>query len=173
MSTIQIHTEAGVARLTLNRPDKRNAINDEMRSELVMAFAGFDADPAVRAVILTGAGTAFCSGGDLTATMIPPDFSRSRIVEPLDRFSKPIIAAINGLAYGGGLEIALACDIRIASTVARFALPEVRIGSMPGSGGTQRISPVVGPTLAARMLLTGRADRRRACAGGRAGVGTV
>jgi enoyl-CoA hydratase/carnithine racemase len=167
LSTIQIHTEAGVARLTLNRPDKRNAINDEMRSELVMAFAGFDADPAVRAVILTGAGTAFCSGGDLTATMIPPDFSRSRIVEPLDQFSKPIIAAINGLAYGGGLEIALACDIRIASTVARFALPEVRIGSMPGSGGTQRISPVVGPTLAARMLLTGEPiDAARALAAG-------
>ena len=106
MSTIQIHTEAGVARLTLNRPDKRNAINDEMRSELVTAFAAFDADPAVRAVILTGAGRHSVPAAISTATMIPPDFSRSRIVEPLDQFSKPIIAAINGLAYGGGLEIA-------------------------------------------------------------------
>jgi (E)-benzylidenesuccinyl-CoA hydratase len=167
LNTIEIHIAAGVAQVTLNRPDKLNAINDEMRTELTAAFAGFDTDPAVRAVILTGAGKAFCSGGDLTATMIPPDFSRSRIVEPLDEFSKPIIAAINGLAYGGGLEIALACDIRIASTAARFALPEVRIGSMPGSGGTQRISPVVGPTLAAYMLLTGEPiDAPRALAAG-------
>jgi enoyl-CoA hydratase/carnithine racemase len=167
LNTIEIHTAAGIAQVTLNRPNKFNAINDEMRAELMAAFADFDADPAVRAVILTGAGKAFSAGGDLQAIMIPPEASRPRIVEPLDRFSKPIIAAINGLAYGGGLEIALACDIRIASTVARFALPEVRIGSMPGSGGTQRISPVVGPTLAAHMLLTGEPiDAARALAAG-------
>ena len=71
--------------------------------------------------------------------MFPSEIDRPRIVEPLDRFAKPVIAAINGLAYGGGLEIALACDIRIAATTARFALPEVKIGSMAGSGGTQRL----------------------------------
>jgi (E)-benzylidenesuccinyl-CoA hydratase len=167
LNTIEIHIAASVVQVTLNRPDKLNAINDEMRAELTAAFAGFDTDPAVRAVILTGAGKAFSSGGDLQAIMIPPEAHRPRIVEPLDQFTKPIIAAINGLAYGGGLEVALACDIRIASTVARFALPEVRIGSMPGSGGTQRISPVVGPTLAARMLLTGEPiDAAQALAAG-------
>ena len=167
LNTIEIHTAAGVAQVTLNRPDKLNAINDEMRAELTAAFAGFDADPAVRVVILTGAGKAFCAGGDLQAIMIPPEANRPRIVEPLDRFAKPIVAAINGLAYGGGLEVALACDVRIAATTARFALPEVRIGSMPGSGGTQRLTPVIGPTLAARMILTGEPiDAARALAAG-------
>jgi enoyl-CoA hydratase/carnithine racemase len=167
MNTIEIQSAAGVAQVTLNRPDKLNAINDVMRAELTTAFAAFDADPAVRAVVLTGAGKAFSSGGDLAAIMNPPEASRPRIVEPLDRFSKPIIAAINGLAYGGGLEVALACDIRIAATTARFALPEVRIGSMPGSGGTQRLTPVIGPTLAAHMILTGEPiDATRALAVG-------
>ncbi len=167
MSTLDIRTEDSVALVTLNRPDQRNAINDEMRAELIEAFARFDADPSVRVVVLTGAGTAFCAGGDLSAVMIPPDPTRSRIVEPLDQFSKPLIAAINGLAYGGGLELALACDIRIAAATARFALPEVRIGSMPGSGGTQRLPAAVGPTLAAQMILTGEPiDAARALAAG-------
>jgi E-phenylitaconyl-CoA hydratase len=167
LSTLDILIEAAVARITLNRPDKRNAINDEMRAELTGAFARFDADPSVRVVVLTGAGPALCAGGDLSAVMIPPDPIRSRAVEPLDQFTKPIIAAINGLAYGGGLELALACDIRLASTTARFALPEVRIGSMPGSGGTQRLPAVIGPTLAAQMILTGEPiDAARALAAG-------
>ena len=143
-----------MALITLDRPDKRNAINDEMRTELTAAFAAFDADPSVRVVVLTGAGSAFCAGGDLSASATP-DPQRPRIVEPLDQFSKPVIAAINGLAFGGGLELALACDLRIAAIGARFALPEVRIGSLPGSGGTQRLPAVVGPSLAAQMILTG------------------
>jgi enoyl-CoA hydratase/carnithine racemase len=167
LSALDIQIDAAVARVTLNRPDKRNAINDEMRVELTDAFARFDADTAVRVVVVTGAGPAFCAGGDLSAVMIPPDPTRMRIVEPLDRFAKPVIAAINGLAYGGGLELALACDIRIAVTTARFALPEVRIGSMPGSGGTQRLPAVVGPTLAAQMILSGEPiDAARALAAG-------
>ena len=169
MNTLEIKTEGAIVRVTLNRPEKRNAISGEMREELFTAFAAFDADPAVRVVIVTGAGTqAFSAGGDLSsAPMFPPEIDRPRIVEPLDRFAKPIIAAINGLAYGGGLEIALACDIRIAATTARFALPEVRIGSMAGSGGTQRLVTVVGPTLAARMTLTGEPiDAERALAAG-------
>ncbi|MGE0034613.1 MAG: enoyl-CoA hydratase/isomerase family protein [Xanthobacteraceae bacterium] len=169
MNTLLIQTEGAIVRVTLNRPDKRNAISGEMRTELFTAFAAFDADPAVRVVIVTGAGSqAFSAGGDLSATpMSPPEIERPRIVEPLDRFAKPTIAAINGLAYGGGLEIALACDIRIAATTARFALPEVKIGSMAGSGGTQRLVTVVGPTLAARMILTGEPiDAGRALAAG-------
>jgi enoyl-CoA hydratase/carnithine racemase len=166
LSTIAIHVEDAVARITLDRPDKRNAINDEMRTELTAAFAAFDADPSVRVVVLTGAGSAFCAGGDLSASAAP-DPQRPRIVEPLDQFSKPVIAAINGLAFGGGLELALACDLRIAVTGARFALPEVRIGSLPGSGGTQRLPAVIGPSLAAQMILTGEPiDAARALAAG-------
>jgi enoyl-CoA hydratase/carnithine racemase len=166
LSTIAIHVEDAVARVTLDRPDKRNAINDGMRAELTAAFAAFDADPSVRVVVLTGAGSAFCAGGDLSASP-SPDPQRPRIVEPLDQFSKPVIAAINGVAFGGGLELALACDLRIAATGARFALPEVRIGSLPGSGGTQRLPAVVGPSLAAQMILTGEPiDAARALAAG-------
>jgi E-phenylitaconyl-CoA hydratase len=166
LSALDISVEDTVALVTLNRPDKRNAINDEMRAELTETFARFDADPSLRVVVLTGAGSAFCAGGDLSASTAP-DPNRPRIVEPLDRFNKPVVAAINGLAYGGGLELALACDLRIASSAARFALPEVRIGSLPGSGGTQRLPAVVGPTLAAQMILTGEPiDAPRALAAG-------
>lgn len=166
MSALDISVEDMVALVTLNRPDKRNAINDEMRAELTDAFGRFDADPSLRVVVLTGAGSAFCAGGDLSSSTAP-DPNRPRIVEPLDRFTKPVVAAINGLAYGGGLELALACDLRIASSAARFALPEVRIGSLPGSGGTQRLPAVIGPTLAAQMILTGEPiDAPRALAAG-------
>jgi enoyl-CoA hydratase/carnithine racemase len=166
LSTIAVHVEDAVARITLDRPDKRNAINDDMRNELTVAFSAFDAEPSVRVVVLTGAGSAFCAGGDLSAS-VTPDPQRPRIVEPLDQFSKPVIAAINGLAFGGGLELALACDLRIAAVGARFALPEVRIGSLPGSGGTQRLPAVVGPSLAAQMILTGEPiDAARALAAG-------
>jgi E-phenylitaconyl-CoA hydratase len=154
LSTIEIRLEDAVALVTLNRPDKRNAINEEMRAELAAAFARFDAEAAIRVVVLTGAAPAFCAGGDLGVTAAP-DPRRPRVIEPLDKLQKPLIAAINGVAFGGGLELALACDLRIASHNARFALPEVRIGSIPGSGGTQRLPAVVGPSLAAQMVLTG------------------
>jgi enoyl-CoA hydratase/carnithine racemase len=164
VSTLEIIREGGVACLTLNRPDKRNAIDDATRDALAQAFAGFDVDAAIRVVILTGAGTAFCAGVDLaTPGNVPapssaaasPVVTRPRLTAPLDAFSKPVIAALNGVAVGGGLELALACDIRIAATTARFGLPEVRIGSLPGSGGTQRLMGAAGRSLAAQMLFTG------------------
>ncbi|HEY2227160.1 MAG TPA: enoyl-CoA hydratase-related protein [Xanthobacteraceae bacterium] len=175
VSTIEIRHGAGFACLTLNRPDKRNAIDDATRDALAETFAGFDADPAIRVVILTGAGTAFCAGVDLAtpgnvvatapAGAAPvgaapvgaasPIVARPRLTAPLDAFSKPVIAALNGVAVGGGLEMALACDIRIASIGARFGLAEARIGSLPGSGGTQRLVGAVGRTFAAQMLFTG------------------
>jgi E-phenylitaconyl-CoA hydratase len=164
VSNLDIAREAGVACLTLNRPDKRNAIDDATRAALTEAFAGFEDDLAIRVVILTGAGTAFCAGVDLaTPGNVPvhssiaasPIVTRARLTAPLDAFNKPVIAALNGVAVGGGLELALACDIRIAATGAKFGLPEARIGSLPGSGGTQRLVGAVGRSLAAQMLLTG------------------
>jgi E-phenylitaconyl-CoA hydratase len=171
VSTLQIACEAGVACLTLNRPDKRNAIDDATRDALAETFAGFDLDPAIRVVILTGAGSAFCAGvdlatpGNVVAGAAPagaapigaasPIVARPRLTAPLDAFSKPVIAALNGVAVGGGLEMALACDIRIASIGARLGLAEARIGSLPGSGGTQRLVGAVGRTIAAQMLFTG------------------
>ena len=168
MSTIEILREAGVACLVLNRPEKRNAIDDATRDALAKAFADFDADAAIRVVILTGAGTAFCAGVDLATpgnvavqenaqAIAPasPVVTRPRLTAALDAFSKPVIAALNGVAIGGGLEMALACDIRIADTNARFGLTEVRIGSLPASGGTQRLVGAVGRTIAAQMLFTG------------------
>jgi E-phenylitaconyl-CoA hydratase len=165
VSTLEIRHGAGFACLTLNRPDKRNAIDDATRNALAEAFAGFDADAAIRVVILTGSGTAFCAGVDLaTPGNVPatapagaasPVVARPRLTAPLDAFSKPVIAALNGVAVGGGLEMALACDIRIAAIGARFGLAEARIGSVPGSGGTQRLAGAVGRTFAAQMLFTG------------------
>jgi enoyl-CoA hydratase/carnithine racemase len=147
--------------LTLNRPDKRNAVDDGMRVALSDTLAALDSDTSVRVVILTGAGTAFCAGVDLaTPGNVAPDqkapsVPRPRLTDPLDRFSKPVIAALNGVAAGGGLELALACDMRIAANTARFSLPEVRLGSIAGSGGTQRLNAAVGSAMAAQMLFTG------------------
>ncbi|HLH95194.1 MAG TPA: enoyl-CoA hydratase-related protein [Xanthobacteraceae bacterium] len=164
MSSLLITREGGVASVTLNRPEKRNAIDDATRDALADAFASFDADSAIRVVILTGAGSAFCAGVDLTtpgnvvagstiaASPIP---TRPRLTAPLDAFGKPVIAALNGVAVGGGLEMALACDIRIAAVGAKFGLTEARIGSLPGSGGTQRLVGAVGRAFAAQMLFTG------------------
>jgi E-phenylitaconyl-CoA hydratase len=164
VSSLLITREGGVASVTLNRPEKRNAIDDATRDALAEAFASFDADAAIRVVILTGAGTAFCAGVDLTtpgnvvagstatASPIP---TRPRLTAPLDAFGKPVIAALNGVAVGGGLELALACDIRIAAFGAKFGLTEAKIGSLPGSGGTQRLVGIVGRTFAAQMLFTG------------------
>ncbi|MGH3257975.1 MAG: enoyl-CoA hydratase/isomerase family protein [Streptosporangiaceae bacterium] len=145
--------------VTLNRPAKRNAISQAMRTALDESLAELGSDDAIRVVVLTGAGPAFCAGVDLTdrpaadqhpmAAAVPP------VAHALTAFAKPLIAAINGPAVGGGLELALACDVRVAARSAQFALPEVRIGSLPGSGGTQRLMRAIQPAIAARMLLSG------------------
>jgi enoyl-CoA hydratase/carnithine racemase len=147
--------------LTLNRPHKRNALNHALRGALDQALTELAADDDVRVVVLTGAGSAFCAGADLTdagqarAERHPMAVAALPVAHSLAVFGKPLIAAINGPAAGGGLELALACDLRVAARGATFALPEIRIGSMPGSGGTQRLLRAVAPAVAARMLLSG------------------
>jgi E-phenylitaconyl-CoA hydratase len=146
--------------LTLNRPERRNAIDRATRAALRDAGDELEADPEIRVVILTGAGESFCAGTDLKEAPVeaPPHPLADRgepIASTIERFSKPVIAAVNGPAAGGGFELALACDLRIAASTATFALPEVRVGSLPGSGGTQRLFLAMPPAVGWKLLLTG------------------
>jgi enoyl-CoA hydratase/carnithine racemase len=146
----------GVAWLTLNRPAQRNAISFALRAALEETLAALDEDDTIRVVVLTGAGSAFCAGVDLKEAPPASDPLETKpITFALDRFGKPAIAAINGPAVGGGLELALAADLRIAASTATFALPEVKLGSLPGSGGTQRLAHAASAAVAAKMVFTG------------------
>jgi len=151
-----------VSVLTINRPDKRNALNGALRCALLGALDAAGRDSTVRVVVLTGAGDkAFVAGADIAEFegRTPVDqfrvMKQPSVYDALERLSKPVIAAINGFCLGGGMELALACDIRIASTNARFGQPEVNLGIIPGGGGTQRLPRVVGLGAACRMILTG------------------
>lgn len=151
-----------VSILTINRPDKRNALNGPLRCALLGALDAAARDSTVRVVVLTGAGDkAFVAGADIAEFegRTPVDqfrvMKQPTIFEAVERLSKPVIAAINGFCLGGGMELALACDIRIASSSARFGQPEVNLGIIPGGGGTQRLPRVVGLGAACRMILTG------------------
>ena len=150
----------GIRLLTLNRPDKLNALSKALLAELSQLLAGYDADTEVGCVVLTGAGRAFAAGADISdmlergvASYTDPE--RLACWRAIEGFSKPIIAAVNGYALGGGLELALLCDIVIASQAAQFATPEIKIGSFPGDGGTQRLPRLVGKSFAMQMVLTG------------------
>ena len=151
-----------VAWITLNRPQAMNSINDEIRTQLPVALRAADADPAVRVIVIRGAGErAFCAGADIKGFADAPSparFRQARLrghwIEAFDDAKKPLIAAIHGYCLGGGLEMALACDIRIAADDALFALPEVSRGTLPGAGGTQRLSRVIGMGRALDMLLS-------------------
>jgi enoyl-CoA hydratase/carnithine racemase len=165
-----VESAGGVLRITLNRPDVHNAIDPETHAELLAAWTRLRDEPELRVAVLTGAGDrAFCAGVDLKRM---GDFYRGvpaeRRREVWDREpgiggitrnfdpGKPIIAAINGYCLGGGLELALACDLRFASENATFGLPEVRWAILPGQGGTQRLPRTVPPGVALEMILTGR-----------------
>ncbi|MDM9559349.1 enoyl-CoA hydratase/isomerase family protein [Bordetella petrii] len=161
-----------IATITLNRPEAMNSIDPATRGELHEVWKRIKHDDAIRVAILTGAGDkAFCTGSDLKKTMPPQEsfaeltFGRAEsdhLLAGLDT-DKPLICAVNGYAMGGGMELALACDIRIAAENAVFALSEVRIGSIPGAGGTQRLPRAIGASNALLMLLTGdRVDAREA-----------
>ncbi len=153
---IGYRVHAGVAWITLQRPEKRNAIDRATRVLLADAVASAERDDLVRVIVLTGAGTAFSAGVDLKEPAATDGGVPDRLTAPLDRAMKPVLAVINGPAAGGGFELALAADLRIASSTATFSLPEVSIGSLPGSGGTQRLARATTPARALRMLLTGQ-----------------
>ena len=156
--------EDELAIITFNRPEVRNAINFLAIDEALDAAKKAEADETVRVLILTGAGEkAFIAGADIgelqqrnTLTELGERSGRRRVLNHLlETMSKPSIAAINGFAVGGGLEIALACTMRIASDTAKFGLPEINLGIMPGNGGTQRLPRLVGKGRAMEMILTG------------------
>ena len=158
---VLFRTEGHVAYITLNRPDAMNALDPESWKELHESFRKVKADPEIRVAVLTGAGDrAFCTGSDLKKTMPPKTsfasnyFEEENLLAPMEMW-KPIVCAINGYAIGGGLEMALACDIRIASDNATFGLSEVKVGSLPGLGGTQRLIRAIPKAVAMRMMLTG------------------
>lgn len=163
--TLLYEVRDGVALLTLNRPERMNSIGGPMKDELRAAFVEHARkDDSVRAVVLTGAGDkAFCAGADIkeragSALPLPEYHLRQKATHDLFRmieaFEKPVIAAINGVALGGGLEIALCADVRIAARHARLGLPEARIGALPAAGGTQRLPRLVGPGWAKQLMLT-------------------
>lgn len=150
--------------LTLNRPQQLNALNQTLIGELAAAFEQFDHDDSARAVILTGAGErAFAAGADISeiGTITSATHGRQlahrshELARRMAELRAPIIAAINGFALGGGLELALACDIRLAAEHAQLGLPEVTLGIMPGWGGTQRLARLVGPGMGKLLMMTG------------------
>ena len=163
----------GVATLTLNRPTKLNAVNDAMREALAQRVQEINRDPGVRVVVVRGAGSrAFSAGSDIYETSGRTPLEKRDTVEMeaphlLRRCLKPVVAMIRGYALGGGLELALACDLRVASENAQFGLPEVTLGWIPGAGGTQYLPRLVGRGMAAYLLYTGeRIDATQAKAAG-------
>jgi enoyl-CoA hydratase len=162
-TNLLLETREGVATVTVNRPDKLNALNDRTMDELDAAFAALGADPAVRGVILTGAGEkAFVAGADIgeLATQTPVDGKErsirgQRVLDRIENLGKPVVAAVNGFALGGGCELAMACHVRLASENAKFGQPEVKLGTSPGYGGTVRLPRLIGRGRATELLLTG------------------
>jgi len=158
---IRVAVEDGVASVTLNRPESLNALNSEMRRELLTAFKGFARDDAVRAVILTGEGRGFCSGADLRGGGDERDFRRvleaeyNPLIRAIRNLPKPVIAAVNGVAAGAGVSLALACDLVYASDEARFIQAFVRIGLVPDSGSTRALVRALGRHRASQLIFTG------------------
>jgi enoyl-CoA hydratase len=160
---IIVERESHVATITLNRPDVLNAQNNQLREEMFDVFSSLKSDEDVRAIIVTGAGErAFSAGADIKEFLEPPVPTRFREQRKrldyrgeMDRCPQPIIAAIRGYALGGGLELALACDIRIAAEDAQLGLTEINLAIIPGGGGTQRLPRLVGRGKALEMILTG------------------
>jgi enoyl-CoA hydratase len=160
--TLLLERRGRVAIITINRPEKRNALNIKTREEGAALIAELGSDDSVGVVVITGAGDkAFIAGADIAefagrTAMMQRDVMLARsLFNAIDSFPKPVIAMINGYCLGGGCELALACDIRIASENASFGQPEINLGIIPGGGGTQRLTRLVGEGKSMEMILTG------------------
>ncbi len=164
MKYIQLDTDGNIAIVRINRPEALNAMNSDVISELSQAIDIVGADAAIRVVIITGAGErSFCAGADISY-MVDIDpitaekyaSSAQSVLNKIEKLEKPVIAAVNGFALGGGCELAMVCDMRIASSNAKIGQPEVTIGIPPGWGGTQRLTRLVGPAKAKELVFTGK-----------------
>ena len=152
-NTVLVTREAPIAIVQLNRPDVLNALNEEVLGELVTALTTLDDDPEIRCIVLTGNERAFAAGADIKenfvtatpVTMLAQDLTARW--EAIRRVKTPIIAAVSGFALGGGCELAMTCDIIVASETAKFGQPEINLGIIPGAGGTQRLTRAVGKWL--------------------------
>lgn len=164
MKYIQLEPEGDIAIVRINRPEALNAMNVDVVSELSRTIDIIAADDSIKVVIITGAGErSFCAGADISYMVnIDPmqaeryASSAQSVINKIERLEKPVIAAVNGFALGGGCELAMACDIRIASNNAKIGQPEATIGITPGWGGTQRLMRLVGPAKAKEMIFTGK-----------------
>ncbi len=153
----------GIGRVTINRPEQMNSLNRAFLGELGRILDESENDDDIRVLVLTGRGKAFCAGADIDeirgfgSASAGYDFIQlaQRTFQRIETLGKPVVACINGLALGGGLELALACDFRIASVQAVFGLPEVKIGALPAAGGTTRLPRIIGLTRAVEMLMLG------------------
>ena len=160
---VRSESKDGILTLTLDRPDVLNAMNNAMRAQLLEIFTRLRTDDTIKVVVITGAGErAFCAGADIREFLEPPTPTHFREARKrldfraeMERCSQPVIAAIRGFALGGGLELALACDIRIAAEDAQLGLTEINLAIIPGGGGTQRLPRLVGRGKALEMILTG------------------
>jgi len=158
---IIVETRGSVGLVTLNRPQALNALNEALIAELNAALNAFEADPAVGCTVLTGSEKAFAAGADVKemAEKTYVDAYLGRFLDGWTRIAetrKPIVAAVSGFCLGGGLELAMMCDFIIATDTAKFALPEITLGIMPGAGGTQRLPRFIGKAKAMDLILTGR-----------------
>jgi len=160
---VTVERDGGVAVLTMRRPDRLNALDTRTIAALDDAVAAAGRDPAVRVVVVAGEGRAFSAGADIKEFAALPGAPQFRAfierlettLRRLERLPKPSIAAVGGVAFGGGLELALACDLRVVAEDARFGVPEIKLGLLPGAGGTQRLPRIVAPAVATQMLMTG------------------
>lgn len=161
---LTVNVASRIATVTINRPDKLNALNSAIEKELQNVFPRLASDAEVGAIVVTGAGEkAFVAGADIgeLSSLGATEgkefaFQGQRTFTQIAQCPKPVVAAVNGYALGGGCELAIACHLRVASTAARFGLPEVTLGLIPGHGGTQRLARIIGAGRALEMVLTGR-----------------